>query len=175
MNKFMQRAAVGAATTTLLLALGATPSGAGASPVQTTGDFACQEDGTYLVSFEILNNIGDDLTIVDAQFGGAIALQSATVTPNPIPESSTGDAAITVPGDTDGLIDLTFDWFWGDGEGNESVSVELAGDCVAAPTSTTTSTTVAPTTDTTEATTDTTEPEPAPPAQPVAVDPTFTG
>ena len=175
MNKFMQRAAVGAATTTLLLALGATPGGAGAPAVQATGDFECQSDGTYLLSYTITNNIGDDLTVENAEISGAVDPTPVSVAPNPIPQNSDGTAAISVPGNTTGQVDFTFDWFWGDGEGNESFPLQLAGDCVAAPTTTTTSTTVAPTTDTTEAPTTTTEPEAAPPAQPVAVAPTFTG
>jgi hypothetical protein len=174
MNKLLTRAVAGAGATVLLLALVASPSGA-QTEVEVTGDFECQSDGTYLVSFTITNNVTFELSVDDAEFGGAIPLQPTTVTPNPIPADGTGTASITVPGDTDGLIDLTFDWTWDDGSGNESASVELAGDCEAAGTTTTTSTTAAPTTETTEGPTSTTEPEPAPPAPPVAVAPTFTG
>jgi hypothetical protein len=120
--------------------------------------------GLHEITWTLVNNVGELVDIDGSNLSGA-ATGSPTFTPNPVPADSSATSEGTLPGDTVGLVILTVNTSWVDGEfpmdAVSTATLELDA-CVP----TTTTTTTAPSTTTTT----------APPAvPPVVVAPKFTG
>ena len=139
------------------------------NPTPVTGVSSCNTTtGLHEITWTITNNTGEQVDIDSSVLSGQ-ATGNPVFTPNPIPASETSTSEGTLPGDTVGVVVLTVETSWIDGEfpmdSSSSFTLNLTA-CVQATTTTTTTSTTAPSTTTTT----------TPPAVvPVVVTPAFTG
>ncbi len=181
MRTLTARAIAATAVFPLLLVIGAAHVGAAVvNPVTVTGVASCDTaTGQYTITWTITNNVtveiitsvghpqltqGVDITVGSAVESGARTTDlTSSVDPQDIPSAGTATAADGPFDNTTGTVTLTVDWTNSQHEleGEASGSVDLAGDCLLATTTVAPTTTAAPTTSVA--------------AQPVSVEPAFTG